>query len=285
MKRYIQYEPFNIYCFEAAEWQHPVHKHNYSEIIFIRRGNGKHSINHNTFAYAPGDVFLLGPEDYHYFEIETITQFCYIRFTEVFIKDNTSTKHETWQRTIEFLLNTPYQSRGSIVKLEEEKGLLNHLLAVLMHEYDHRQVGSYEVIMDSMMKSILSILARNMIKQAFAEGAVPVSSKPIENMLIYIRQNIYAPEKLRIDHLAENFNYSPSYLSVFFKRQVGESLQQHILKYKLKLIENRLRHSTMSISQISHEFGFSDESHLCKLFRKYYGITPGDFRSKNVEVG
>lgn len=87
MRRYLQYEPFNIYSFEAKEWEHPVHKHNHCEIIFIREGKGKHVINSNTFSYTSGDVFLLGQEDSHYFEIDRPTAFCFIRFMEVFFNE------------------------------------------------------------------------------------------------------------------------------------------------------------------------------------------------------
>ena len=70
------------------------------------------------------------------------------------------------------------------------------------------------------------------------------------------------------------------YLSVYFKKQTGESLQGYILKYKLKLIENRLLFSDLSISQITDEFGFTDASHLNKLFKKYYGMGPQAYRHK-----
>jgi AraC-like DNA-binding protein len=83
---------------------------------------------------------------------------------------------------------------------------------------------------------------------------------------------------LRIEHLAEQFHYSPSYLSIYFKKQVGEPLQQYILKYRLKLVADRLQYSNMSISEITYEFGFTDESHLHKLFKKYYGVSPSDYR-------
>ncbi|MDQ4139958.1 MAG: AraC family ligand binding domain-containing protein, partial [Bacteroidota bacterium] len=100
MKRYIQYEPFNIYLFTASEWQHPVHKHSYFEIIFIRSGQGKHYINGNTYSYSAGDVFLLGPEDYHSFQIGEKTTFCYLRFTEAFVKDSALPQSPIWSRTI-----------------------------------------------------------------------------------------------------------------------------------------------------------------------------------------
>lgn len=279
MRRYIRYEPFDIYCFEASEWQHPVHKHTYFEIIFIKSGNGKHFVNGNTLHYERGDVFLLGPEDYHSFNIHTTTEFVYIRFTESFINDSSTHKHKAWQQTINALLTTAYHSDGNILKSEEEKKMLDHLLAVLVHEYQNRHEGSsYEMIVDGIMKAMVSILARNIISQAKSEAASSKTPQLIESMLIYIRQNIHQPEQLRMEILAERFHYSPSYLSAFFKKQVGEPLQQYILKFRLKLVENRLINSSMTISEICHEFGFTDESHLNKVFRKYYGKAPGVFR-------
>lgn len=283
MRRYLQYEPFNINSFEAEEWEHPVHRHNHLEAIFIRSGEGKHVINENAFAYASGDVFLLGPEDYHYFEISSPTSFCFIRFMEVFVQEDSPNKFSSWHQTLEFLLNTSYQSCGSIVKEEEEKNILDHLLTVLLREYNHRQDSSYEVMMSSLMKAILSVLARNIIKQGFIDGKTSKAARPVEALIVFIRQNIFQPEYLRIEYLADKFNYSPHYLSTFFKKHSGESLQQYILKYKLKLIENRLQYSDLSISQISHEFGFTDESHLNKIFRKYYGLPPGAYRNKMVK--
>jgi quercetin dioxygenase-like cupin family protein len=62
MKRYILHTSFNIYHFEATQWEHSVHKHTYFEIIFILKGQGRHNLNGNSFDYSEGDVFLVGPK-------------------------------------------------------------------------------------------------------------------------------------------------------------------------------------------------------------------------------
>ena len=279
MQRYLQYEPFNLNCFDTTVWEYPVHKHSYFEIIFIREGIGRHYINGNQFSYQSGDVFLLGHEDYHYFEIDQHTCFNYIRFTEVFIKQGSSSKQQDWLKTIELLLNTPYQSNGSVIKDEQDKVLLDHLLIVLIGEYNNRQHGFFEAVMDGLMKAILSIIGRNLIKEP-AQDAKEVTSSLFEALLVHIRTNICIPENLRIEYLAQTFHYSPSYLSTYFKKQAGEPLQQYILKYKIKQVESRLKYSEHSVSQIAHEFGFSDESHFNKTFKKYYGLAPRDYRKQ-----
>ncbi|QCR22069.1 AraC family transcriptional regulator [Pontibacter sp. SGAir0037] len=276
MKRYIQYDAFNIYSFEEETWPHPMHKHTYFEIIFIREGCGKHLINDNAFTYKKGDVFLLGPEDYHLFEIASKTSFTFIRFSESFVTGSSVGSGKGWTDMIGMLLNSPYQSGGSVIRTEEDKKQLYHLLEVLLYEYSNRHEYTYGLIMDHLLKVILSIIARNLSRQNHLVSSK--SSRIVEEILLYIRQHIYTPEKLRMEVIATQFCFSKNYLSIFFKNQTGESLQQYILKYKLRQVENRLHYSNLTLSQIAHEFGFSDISHFSKIFRKYYGMSPKDFR-------
>ncbi len=274
MRRYVLHNPFNIYHFEASNWEHPVHKHTYYEIIFILRGKGIHNINGNTYPYESGDVFLLGPEDFHSFDIASITEFCFIRFNESYSKTHSVTD-KYWQQIFQSLLLTSTQSRGTIVHDKEEKQKLHQLLKVLESEYDNPPSAHFEMIRDSLMRSILLILARNLSQQTPAKSK---ESNAAEAILRYIKQHIYDPDKLSMERIAEAFHLAPTYISIFFKKQTGESLKQFVIKHRIKLIEARLLYSSMTLTEIADEFGFTDESHFCKQFRQYTGVSPSTFR-------
>ncbi|PLK43416.1 AraC family transcriptional regulator [Emticicia sp. TH156] len=279
MKRYVLHTPFSIYHFEAATWVHSVHKHTYFEIIFILKGNGIHNINGNEFRYMDGDVFLLGPEDYHHFEINEITEFCFIRFNEsIYNTPHTEDKDSTWQQILKTLLYTSSQSRGTIVHDKHEREKLHSLLKLLEEENEHEQSQYFELIRNNIMRSMMIILARNLFGQA---SASPVLKDSVEAILTYIKKHIHQPAELTIEHLADVFNYAPDYISIFFKKHTGESLKQYITKYKMKLIETRLLFSRLTISEIADEFGYTDESHFCKQFKKFTGSTPTAFRKRD----
>jgi AraC family transcriptional regulator, L-rhamnose operon regulatory protein RhaS len=275
MKRYLLHTPFSIYHFEAQEWMHSVHRHSYFEIIFILKGKGVHNINGNTFAYAEGDVFLLGPEDYHHFEIEELTEFSFVRFNESIYQNQAGEKAGTLQQVMDTLLYTSSQSRGTLVHDRQDKKRLLSLLAVLEAENENPHSHYFELVRTSLMQSIILILARNLFVQTPANATLRNS---VEAILRYIKQHIYQPEKLSVAHLAAVFNYSADYISIFFKNHTGESLKQYITKYKMQLIEVRLLYSSLTLSEIADEFGYTDESHFCKQFKKFTGSTPTAFR-------
>ncbi|MGC3943279.1 MAG: AraC family transcriptional regulator [Chryseolinea sp.] len=275
MKRYLLHTPFNIYHFTASEWAHPVHNHTYFEIIFILKGKGNHHINGNVFKYQSGDVFLLGPEDFHHFDIHAATEFCFIRFNETFYKHQSQQHDSATQKRLKALLYTSSQSRGSIVQDKKEKKTLHVLLSVLEQEYINHQSQYFEAIRDSLMQSIMTILARNLTTQ---NSPKPIQKDSAEAILMYVKEHIYDPAALSIEHLADVFHYAPEYISIFFKRHTGQSLKQYIISQKIKLIETRLLYSQVPMSAIADEFGYTDESHLCRQFRKYTGYTPSAFR-------
>lgn len=101
-------------------------------------------------------------------------------------------------------------------------------------------------------------------------------------LLNYVQQNIYDPERLKVDQIAGQFNLSPKYVSEYFKNHTGQSLQDYINAYRYKIIETRLRFTDMRINEIVTELGLSDASHLNRLFKKHTGLSPSEYKRSLV---
>lgn len=102
--------------------------------------------------------------------------------------------------------------------------------------------------------------------------------KPIITCLDYIYDNLHT--KITLAALAETAGLSPSYLSRLFRREVGLTISEYIMKKRLEAAENMLKYSDHSCIDISNYLCFSSESHFIQAFRKHTGCTPKNYRLK-----
>lgn len=276
MKRHIQLEPLLIQQLETSQWTFPIHTHDFYELIVVRGGSGFHTINGNRFPYTTGDVFLLGPSDTHSFQILENSHFCLLSFTESYLTGLTTGRSSVWNQIRNYSLHTTQGFTGSLITNPTDRQHLNSLLSIVVTEQKSTRLAS--PILDSLVGAILNLLERQLPHPAFPSQTLTYSTNLVEGIVAYIRQHITEPDHLRIEQLADVFHYSPGHLSALFKQQMGASLQQYIIQYKLKLVEKRLRLSTLTVSQIADEFGFTDICHLNKLFKRYYRHTPMFYR-------
>ena len=71
---------------------------------------------------------------------------------------------------------------------------------------------------------------------------------------------------------------SKSYLGRYFRKHTGLTLRDYVQSYKLRLVEEWLKNTDRQIGEIAQEFGFTDSSHLNRLFKKSTGVAPIEFR-------
>ncbi|MGG1553742.1 helix-turn-helix transcriptional regulator [Paenibacillus ferrarius] len=89
-------------------------------------------------------------------------------------------------------------------------------------------------------------------------------------------------ENLYLDHMAELLNTSPKYFSNYFKKTFGVGYVDYLNKVRLSHAREFLRHSEMSVAEIGEKTGYLNASTFTTTFKKYYGISPSEFRKKTV---
>lgn len=91
----------------------------------------------------------------------------------------------------------------------------------------------------------------------------------------YIDKN-YAT--VNLESAAENASMSYSYFSRIFKNTFNMSFSKYLTKVKVEKSVDFLTDTSLSITDIAMECGFSNLSHFVKCFREEKGITPNQFR-------
>lgn len=278
MKRENLHQPFEISFNELDESLLKEHDHTFFELVYILSGTGLQWINNNKFPYHDGHLFMITPGDFHSFEIQTTTKFINIKFNDIYIHSAVFGA-ENIQR-LEFILQHANHQPGCILRNKTDKLLVKPMIEAIIREYVNRNLYSKEII-TQLINTIIIVVARN-IAMFLPEQVDECSEEKSLNILQYIQSNIYQSNKIKAKAISQHFGISASYLGRYFKKHTNETMQQYILNYRMKLVENRLLHSEMRISEIVVELGFTDESHLNKLFKKYKGCSPSTFRKDNA---
>jgi two-component system response regulator YesN len=82
-----------------------------------------------------------------------------------------------------------------------------------------------------------------------------------------------------LEKIAEFAGVHPGYLSKIFKISVGMIIPKYINRKRIEDSKYFLLHSNSSLSDIAHMFGYCNQSYYTSLFKKYTGITPGQYKS------
>lgn len=256
MQRYKQFQPLVISEFEEIVWPHPSHRHNHYELIFIKQGSGIHIINENKVPYQTGNIFLIGPDEEHFFEIKNLTRFVYIKFTDVQIHQPVSSYG---MQQLEYLIKSreTHFSGFSLNAADQitAEQIINVILSLKHDLFLNEQLIWFQIL------ALAILLQRNM-----PELKITINrSRDMQAVFCYLHKHIYTPEKLRSLVIAAQFNTTVDYIGPYFKRNTGITLRAYISDYRKSLIKQRLKSGNHNLKQIAAEFGLTDESHVRKI--------------------
>lgn len=116
------------------------------------------------------------------------------------------------------------------------------------------------------------------------EKFVQEQNKGFRNEVMKVKQYIHHhyAENLNVENLARQVYLSPGYLSVVFKEETGVNLNRYVRDIRMKKSRELLENTSMKISQIAKEVGFSNNSYFCRSFREYFGSTPESCRKGSM---
>lgn len=92
----------------------------------------------------------------------------------------------------------------------------------------------------------------------------------------YIFNHLY--EEITLGRLAEVAGLNPSYLSHLFKKETGLAVSDYIQRERIEEAKRLMTLPGITLSDIATRLHFNDQSYFTKVFKKFTGLTPRQFR-------
>lgn len=128
-------------------------------------------------------------------------------------------------------------------------------------------------LMEEMFRSYCRLVNKN------ASGQY---SPPVQRAIMHIDANLGGELSLKL--LAGIQNINASYLSALFKKETGQTLTDHINRKRMRQAAQLLTETKLQIQTVAQYCGISDVNYFSKLFRKYVGKAPNEYRREQQKV-
>lgn len=114
-----------------------------------------------------------------------------------------------------------------------------------------------------------------MVKEMRQSGSL---SPEVKRCMEYISTHTHGP--ISLEDIAAGSQHSKEYLAKLFRKEVGLPIRDYMMRERMEEAKALLR-ETDNCGQIAYTLGFSSQSHFIRQFKKYTGVTPGQWRSLN----
>lgn len=101
----------------------------------------------------------------------------------------------------------------------------------------------------------------------------------------YIDRNF--TRELTLEEVSREMHVSPYYFSKLFKEQAGENYINYLTGRRIETAKQLLRDGRLNIKSICNEVGYNDPNYFSRLFKRFEGMTPTEYRdqvSKEMSV-
>jgi AraC-like DNA-binding protein len=123
-----------------------------------------------------------------------------------------------------------------------------------------------------------SILQSEIERRSRAKGAGPgaLAAWQVVRVRAHIDSNLH--RTIHVRALSAVARRSPAHFSRKFKLAVGESPHAYVVRRRLERACHLMMTSAEPLSEIALSVGFTDQAHLCRLFRQTFGQSPASWR-------
>lgn len=179
-----------------------------------------------------------------------------------------------WRESFEHLLVAGMELCSAFVKLAHKNGtFLGELAAKPLNDFaEGKPLHSIQAL-QAWTRHMFELL-----RETHAEEMNVSRKAVIRRVQEYIDKHLKNGASLRA--IADHVHMHPTHLSKIYKLETGQGLSDYMINLRMEKASDLLLRSDLRIYEICEEIGYLDPAYFIKVFRKYYGMTPQEYRDR-----
>ena len=250
---------YRVYKSPIIKTEHPEGRNDY-QLLYIAYGKGHFFFNGKETIVTKGNMILFRPGEpqvYYYYSVDK---------TEVYWVHFTGSEVERYLEHYEL----PNDKNVFFTGISPDyQWLYNQIIQELQLKR-----ANYEELLRILLRHIFLMINR-FVKEDHTQGSDAFNE--IERATHYFNENYN--KDISIEQYAEEHLMSKNWFINCFKKIMKVTPMQYILQLRISTAKNLLESSTKNISEIADAIGYDNPLYFSRLFAKYVGVSPKEYRN------
>jgi AraC-like DNA-binding protein/mannose-6-phosphate isomerase-like protein (cupin superfamily) len=258
-----------------------MHRHDFYELVFVFTGRGVHITEEGSYGIGPGDLFVVPPGVAHgYSDRENVSliniMFDMRRFPQTLDLIRQEAGFRAFFETGPALCEE-FRFCNKLTLAHEDREKCEQIAHELDYEFRLKQTG-WALNLFALLARLFVLIARiHESKRYNSQHDLLVLDRIIQDM----RASLKTP--LRIPELAGRHGLSLKALERLFACSMQCTPLSYLNSLRLHEAARVLGESSRKISAVAAAAGFLDSNYFAKQFRAKFGLSPRDYRKRQME--
>ncbi len=268
--------PYAEYSFDGKEdFQVPLHWHKEAEIIFMKEGRYKVTVNAEQYSGEAPAMFFVGSGEIHSLRMERGTVETAVVFSPQILE---SASYDSIQHTI----LTPWMEGKLKVSsfLAPGDAMWAETLCLyreIWRAAKEKEIGSYLRLKAGLFRLLASLYEQErMIRIDHGKEEDPERIEPLKKVLGFVRQNY--SRRITADEIADVAGMNTQYFCRYFKKHTGRTLTEYVNDVRVSQAARLLAQTQDKILNIAVQCGYENAGYFINRFRRCKGMTPSEYR-------
>ena len=278
IEKIVHYVSFNI----DSEYYDPAEKHDFWEMVYLESGKGYAYSDSEIYTLHPGDVFFHKPFEVHKFVAAPGSK-CKIQLISFYSPENSLHYFEKLKTTLsQHQVNLIKNLRNEATNTFETVYANEKRIFACLTLKSPPSFGGLQLCKIHLEHLLISIV-RNNIEKYVTENKTSKEFDEAEIVRCITEiMAMYTYSELNIQTICAQLNYGRTYLSNIFKKHRGISIMHYYNSLKIMEAKRLITETNYPLAEISEMLKFNNQFYFSKVFKKFEGMSPSEFR-RNIK--